>query len=75
VVVDEKSSEITAIPKLLEMLEISGSLVTIDALGCQTEIAEKIVTPEADYVLAVKGNQPTDAAGRHRVVLHGSPER
>ena len=64
VVVDEKSNEITAIPKLLEMLEISGSLVTIDAMGCQTEIAEKIVDAEADYVLAVKENQPTLVQGR-----------
>jgi len=59
VVVDEKSNEITAIPKLLEMLEISGCLVTIDAMGCQTEIAQTIVERKADYVLAVKGNQPT----------------
>lgn len=63
VVVDEKSNEITAIPKLLEILEISGSLVTIDALGCQTEIAEKIIESGADYVLAVKGNQPTLHSG------------
>src|SRR5512135_3048019 len=59
VVVDEKSNEITAIPKLLEIIAISGCLVTIDAMGCQTEIAEKIVAAKADYVLAVKGNQPT----------------
>src|SRR5258708_2133526 len=59
VVVDAKSNEITAIPKLLEIIVISGCLVTIDALGCQTEIAEKIVAQKADYVLAVKGNQPT----------------
>lgn len=59
VVVDAKSNEITAIPKLLQILEISGSLVTIDAMGCQTEIARKIVDADADYVLAVKGNQPT----------------
>jgi len=59
VVVDEKSNEITAIPKLLEMLEIKGSLVTIDAMGCQVTIAQKIVDQEANYVLAVKGNQPT----------------
>lgn len=59
VVVDEKSNEITAIPKLLEILELSGCLVTIDALGCQTEIADKIIAADADYVLAVKGNQPT----------------
>jgi predicted transposase YbfD/YdcC len=58
VVVDEKSNEITAIPKLLEILEISGCLVTIDAMGCQTEIAQKIVDQKADYVLAVKDNQP-----------------
>jgi predicted transposase YbfD/YdcC len=59
VVVDAKSNEITAIPKLLEMLEISGSIVTIDAMGCQTEIARKIIDGGADYCLAVKGNQPT----------------
>jgi predicted transposase YbfD/YdcC len=59
VVVDAKSNEITAIPKLLELLEISGCLVTIDAMGCQTEIARKIVEAKADYVLHAKGNQPT----------------
>lgn len=59
VVVDAKSNEITAIPKLLEILELSGALVTIDAMGCQTEIAERIVAADADYCLAVKGNQPT----------------
>jgi predicted transposase YbfD/YdcC len=59
VVVDAKSNEITAIPKLLEMLEISGGLVTIDAMGCQTEIARAILAAGADYVLAVKGNQRT----------------
>ena len=63
VVVDAKSNEITAIPKLLEMLELSGSLVTIDAMGCQTAIAQKIVDAGADYVLAVKENQPTLHAG------------
>jgi predicted transposase YbfD/YdcC len=59
VVVDQKSNEITAIPKLLDLLAISGCLVTIDAMGCQTEIADKIIASQADYVLAVKGNQPT----------------
>lgn len=59
VVVDEKSNEITAIPQLLEILELSGALVTIDAMGCQTEIAEKIIAAKAGYCLAVKGNQPT----------------
>lgn len=57
-VTDEKSNEITAIPKLLEMLEIKGCLVTIDAMGCQRDIAERIVEQGGDYVLAVKGNQP-----------------
>ena len=56
--VDEKSNEITAIPELLKMLEIRGCIVTLDALGCQTEIARAIVEKQADYVLAVKGNQP-----------------
>jgi predicted transposase YbfD/YdcC len=59
VATEEKSNEITAIPKLLEMLEIEGCLITIDAMGCQTAIAEDIVEAGADYVLAVKGNQPT----------------
>ena len=63
VVVDAKSNEITAIPKLLELLEISGSIVTIDAMGCQTAIAEAIVARKADFVLAVKENQPTLHAG------------
>ena len=57
VVVDEKSNEITAIPKLLKMLELSGCLVTIDAMGCQVEIAQAIVDAKADYVLAVKKNR------------------
>lgn len=58
-IVAEKSNEITAIPKLLEIIEVSGSLVTIDAMGCQTKIASKIIAEGADYCLAVKGNQPT----------------
>lgn len=57
-VVDAKSNEITAIPRLLEIIDISGGLVTIDAIGCQTEIADRIVAEGADYCLAVKGNQP-----------------
>lgn len=56
--VDHKSNEITAIPTLLEMLDLQGALVTIDAAGCQKEIAEKIRDRKADYVLAVKENQP-----------------
>ena len=55
--VDAKSNEITAIPALLELLEISGCIVTIDAMGCQKEIAKQIVGQDADYVLALKANQ------------------
>jgi predicted transposase YbfD/YdcC len=55
--VDEKSNEITAIPKLLDALELSGTVVTIDAMGCQQAIAEKIIAKKADYILAVKENQ------------------
>jgi predicted transposase YbfD/YdcC len=55
--VAEKSNEIVAIPKLLDMLSIEGSIVSIDAMGCQREIAKKIVDKKADYVLALKGNQ------------------
>src|ERR1700682_275647 len=55
--VDDKSNEITAIPKLLHALELSGTVVTIDAMGCQRSIAEKIVAKQADYILAVKENQ------------------
>ena len=55
--VDEKSNEITAIPALLRLLELEGGIVTIDAMGCQKEIARTIVEQGADYVLALKGNQ------------------
>lgn len=55
--VDDKSNEITAIPKLLAALELSGTVVTIDAMGCQRAIAEKIIDKKADYILAVKENQ------------------
>jgi len=55
--VADKSNEIVAIPKLLDMLEISGAIVTIDAMGCQRDIAQKIIDKKADYVLALKGNQ------------------
>lgn len=55
-VVAEKSNEITAIPRLLELLDLEGALVTIDAIGCQKDIAEKIVAQGGDYVLAVKEN-------------------
>lgn len=54
---EEKSNEITAIPKLLDMLEISGCIVTIDAMGTQKEIAEKIISKNANYILTLKENQ------------------
>lgn len=54
---NEKSNEITAIPALLSKLDIKGAVVTIDAMGCQKKIARQIIKQEADYVLAVKGNQ------------------
>jgi len=58
VAVDQKSNEITAIPRLLELLDLHGALVTIDAMGCQKEIAKQIVAGGGDYVLPVKDNQP-----------------
>jgi predicted transposase YbfD/YdcC len=58
VATDAKSNEIAAIPRLLELLDLSGAIVTIDAMGCQKEIAQKIREADADYVLAVKENQP-----------------
>ncbi|EAC0928206.1 ISAs1 family transposase, partial [Salmonella enterica subsp. enterica] len=54
---NEKSNEITAIPELLNMLDIKDKLITIDAMGCQKDIAELICKKEGDYLLAVKGNQ------------------
>lgn len=57
--VEEKSNEITAIPKLIDTLDVKGAVITIDAIGCQKDIAQKIVEGGGDYVLAVKGNQKT----------------
>ncbi|MGA7830370.1 MAG: ISAs1 family transposase [Terracidiphilus sp.] len=57
--VDAKSNEITAIPELLRVLELTGATVTIDAIGCQKQIASQIVQQKGDYLLAVKENQPT----------------
>lgn len=56
---EAKSNEITAIPEVLEMLQIEGAIVTIDAMGCQTEITKQIIAKKADYVLSLKENQPT----------------
>ena len=62
VATDAKSNEITAIPRLLELLRLGGCIVTLDAMGCQREIAEQIIERGGDYVLALKGNQSTLAA-------------
>jgi len=56
--VDDKSNEITAIPQLLRMLAISGCIITVDSMGCQVDVAQTCVDQEADYVLALKENQP-----------------
>ena len=55
----DKSNEITAIPELLSLLDLSGAIVTLDSMGCQTKIVERIVEKEADYVIGLKGNQGT----------------
>lgn len=55
--IDEKSNEITAIPELLKVLELSGCIVTIDAIGCQKEIIKLIANQEADYIITLKKNQ------------------
>lgn len=57
--VEAKSHEITAIPAWLELLDITGSIITVDAMGTQTEIAKKIIEKKGDYVLALKANHPT----------------
>jgi predicted transposase YbfD/YdcC len=59
IVTDDKSNEKTAIPELLDMIDIEGDIVTIDAMGCETEIAAKIRERGADYVLSLKDNHPT----------------
>jgi predicted transposase YbfD/YdcC len=72
--VDEKSNEITALPKLLNLLAIKGCLVTIDAMGCQTEIAQQIVEQEGDYLLAVKRNQEHLFEDIDHLFEHSRPE-
>lgn len=71
-VVDQKSNEITAIPNLLKLLELKGCIVTIDAMGCQKEIAKAIRKKEADYVLMVKGNQPNLKEQVEKIFQRGS---
>ena len=72
--VDEKSNEITAIPKLLEMLHLKGCIVTIDAMGCQVDIAKKVVESDADYLLALKQNQGTLHADVDHLFQHSTAE-
>jgi predicted transposase YbfD/YdcC len=71
--VDEKSNEITAIPQLLNVLALKGCLVTIDAMGCQREIAAQIIEKGADYLLAVKGNQGCLEEDAERTVRFAKP--
>ncbi len=71
--VSDKSNEITAIPKLLDVLAIKGCIVTIDAIGCQTEIEEKIIEKDADYILAVKANQGTLEEGIRDTIRFSNP--
>lgn len=70
--VDAKSNEITAIPKLLDMLSLKGCIVTLDAMGCQRDIAQKIVDSEADYLLALKQNQGTLHADVDHLFKHAT---
>jgi predicted transposase YbfD/YdcC len=55
--VADKSNEITAVPELLRVLELAGCIITLDAMGCQKKVAKEIIEADADYVLALKGNQ------------------
>ena len=71
--VDAKSNEITAIPKLLEVLVLQGCPVTIDAMGCQRDIAAKIIEKGADYLLAVKGNPGCLEENAERTVRFTGP--
>jgi len=67
VATEEKSNEITAIPELLDQIDISGAIVTIDAMGCQKAIAAKIIAGNGNFVIGVKGNhQPAQAPSLQR---------
>lgn len=72
--VDDKSNEITAIPELLKRISVKGSVVTIDAMGCQKEIVADIVDREADYIIAVKGNQRSLETAIRDTVLLEAPD-
>lgn len=67
--VEDKSNEIVAIPRLLDLLDLKGAIVTIDAIGCQREVAARVITDGGDYVLPVKDNQPT-LLNRTRTLLN-----
>jgi predicted transposase YbfD/YdcC len=71
--VSEKSNEITAIPRLLEVLDLHNCIVTIDTMGCQRNIAEKIIDGDADYILAVEGNQGILEQGIEDTILFTKP--
>ncbi len=77
--VDRKTNEITAIPELLTMLDIENSIITLDAMGCQKEIAKQIIRQKADYILALKGNhsgmQSELEAWWHKCVREGLTEK
>jgi predicted transposase YbfD/YdcC len=73
--VNEKSNEITAIPELLEVLDVAGCTITVDAMGCQKDIARQIIDQQAHYLLALKGNQPTlleDVTALFEQILSGT---
>jgi predicted transposase YbfD/YdcC len=72
--VEDKSNEITAIPQLLDILMLKGCIITIDAMGCQKEIAAKIIDKEADYILAVKNNQQHLLDDLQEAFAQSSPE-
>ena len=72
VAVEEKSNEITAIPELLDLLNVKGAVVTIDAMGMQKGIVEKVRKKQADYVIGLKDNQPTLAADMRKLAEQGS---
>lgn len=75
VATDEKSNEITAIPELLQLPDLKGCLVTIDAMGCQTDIAAQIIEQEGDYLLAVKDNQKNLARDIAEIVIDSVQNR
>jgi len=71
--VGDKTNEITAIPELLEMLDLRGAVISIDAMGCQTDIAEKIIKVKGNYLLQVKGNQPDLLDKVEMLFTHNEP--